>query len=338
MGSLIRWIQPNQVYESTIRTVDRQFLFAPNHHPKNPLIADTCPLNALDMNNDIIPESSIINTVGSSIGRALKKYPVQLHSFELNINHPHEQFSVTEEQRPNLPGFLRSAHSLIARGVNRTWEREGHLFAARARFHPCVDDKAAEQKLIYGLTNTVKDNLVEKVSQAPFFSTYRHQAFGDELRFWYLDYEAYWVAGGHRKKGHRLKDYLKWVTWECTPLPNQVEWSTHKRQTWIRQQVRAVEIDAKEERKESGRTVIGRKQLFEEDPRNRPENPKKSGKEPLCHASDPELAKEYKESWREFRDRFIPASADYRSGNFDREFPDGSCRPPLISIYTASEP
>ncbi len=123
MGSLIRWIQPNQVYELTMRTVDRQFLFAPNHHPKNPLIADTCPINALNMNNDIIPESSIINTVGSSIGRALKNYPVQLHSFELNINHPHEQFSVTEEQRPNLPGFLRSAHSLIARGVNRIWER-----------------------------------------------------------------------------------------------------------------------------------------------------------------------------------------------------------------------
>ncbi len=56
------------------------------------------------------------------------------------------------------------------------------------RLHPWFDDKAAEQKLIYALTNPVKDNLIETVSQSPFFSMYHHQAFGDELRFWYLDY------------------------------------------------------------------------------------------------------------------------------------------------------
>ncbi len=127
-----------------------------------------------------------------------------------------------EIHRPNVPGFFRTANSLIARGVNRTWEREGHLFAARSRIHPCIDDKAAEQKLIYALTNPVKDNLVETVSRSPFFSTYRHQAFGDELRFWFLDYQAYWAAGGKRKKGHRLKDYLNWVTWECTPHPRDL--------------------------------------------------------------------------------------------------------------------
>ena len=336
MGNLIRWIQPYQVYELTMRTVDRQFLFKPNHHPKNPLLADSCPLDALNMNNDIIPDSSIINTIGSAVGRALEKYPVQIHCFESNITHLHEKFSVNEEQRGNLPSFLRSTHSLIARGVNKTWEREGHLFAARSRFHPCLDDQSAEQKLIYAVTNTVKDNLVDTVAQSPFFSTYSHQAFGDDLRFWYIDYEAYWAAGGDRKQGHRLKNYLRWVTWECTPLPNHAGRTMHQRRTWLRQQVRDAEKSAREKRKSSGGSVIGKKRLFEEDPRNRPENPKKSSKEPLCHASDPELVKEYKKSWREFLDSFIPASADYRNGYFDREFPDGSFRPPLISIYSAS--
>ena len=336
MGSLIRWVQPNRVYELTMRTVDRQFLFKPNHHQENPLLADTCPPDALNMNNDIIPEPSIINTIGSAVGRALAQYPVQLHCFESNITHLHEKFSVTEEQRTFLPGFLRSTHSLIARGINRTWEREGHLFAARSRFHPCLDDEAAEQKLIYAVVNPVKDKLIETVSQSPFFSTFRHQAFGDELRFWYLDYEAYWAVGGDRKKGHRLKDYLKWVTWECTPLPNQAGRTVHQRRTWIRQQVRDAERDAKEKRKASGASIVGKKRLFEENPRNRPENPKKSSQEPLCHASNPELKKEYQESWREFLNQFIPASADYRNGYFSREFPDGSFRPPLISIYSAS--
>ncbi len=95
-------------------------------------------------------------------------------------------------------------------------------------------------------------------------------------------------------------------------------------------------MDAKKKRKATGNTVIGKKKLYETDPRDRPKNPKKSGREPLCHASDPELAKEYRESWREFLNQYIPASSDYRNGYFEREFPDGSVRPPLITIYTAS--
>ena len=60
----------------------------------------------------------------------------------------------------------------------------------------CVDDERAERKLFYSLTNVVKDGLVEKVSQSPFFSTFKHQANGKPLRYWYIDYEGYWEAGG----------------------------------------------------------------------------------------------------------------------------------------------
>ncbi len=103
MGSLIRWVQPNQVYELTMRTVDRQFLFKPNHHPQNPLLANTCPRNALDMNNDILPEPSIINTIGSAVGRALERYPLQVYCFEFNINHDHPMFSANEAHREKWP-------------------------------------------------------------------------------------------------------------------------------------------------------------------------------------------------------------------------------------------
>jgi hypothetical protein len=242
--------------------VDRQFSFTPNQHPENPLRAESSPLNALDMSNDIIPEPSIINIIGSAVGRALKRFPIQIHGFESNSNHLHEKFSVTEEQRDNLPGFLRTVHSLIATGVNNTWDREGHLFGGRARIHPCVDDNAAERQLLYAITNTVKDNLVETVSQSPFFSTFKHQAHGEKLRFWYIDYDAYWAAGGDRKKGHRLKRYLKWVEWECTPLPNQAMMTEKQRQTWMRQEVRKIEAECKKERKKANKSVVGKANII----------------------------------------------------------------------------
>jgi hypothetical protein len=227
-------------------------------------------------------------------------------------------------------------HSLIARGFNKIWDREGHLFAGRARIHPCLDDAAAEQQLLYAITNPVKDDLVETVSQSPFFSTYKHQTKGEKLRFWYIDYDAYCTAGGSRKKNLRLKDFLKWVEWECTPLPSQADMTEAQRQTWMRKAVKAIETECRKKRKQEDKGVIGKTKLFEVDPRDRPENPKKSSKEPLCHAAEPALQKEYKKSWREFLSQFIEASADYRRGYFEREFPDGSYRPPLVSIYSGS--
>jgi len=337
MSANVRWVVPDRVYESTVRTVDRQFLFTPNHHPEDPLLANTSPLGAMSMDNDLIPEPSIINIIGSAVGRTLEKYPIQLHCFEANSSHLHEQYSANSEQTGNLAGFVRGVHSLIARGVNKTWDREGHVFGARARTYPCIDEGAAEQKLLYAVTNAVKDNLLERVSKTPLFSTYDHLAKGEKLRFWYIDYEAYWAAGGSRKKSHRLKDYLKWVEWKCAPLPQHAKMPDHQRQAYFRKQVRDIEADCKKKRKEAGKSVLGKTKLFETDPRDRPKNPKKSGMAPLCHAADKENAKTFKKEWRAFMDRFIEASADYRNGLYDREFPEGSYRPPLVTIYTASK-
>ena len=132
MPAKIRWVKLNQVYESSVRTVDRMFLFKPNHHPDNPLLAESCPVNALDPNNDIIPEPSIINTIGSAVGRALEKHPIQIHCFEAGINHLHEEFFATDEQVDHLADFFRTVHSLIARGVNKTWLQRVRRFGLSA--------------------------------------------------------------------------------------------------------------------------------------------------------------------------------------------------------------
>ena len=257
MGCKIRWIQPNQVYEASVRTVDRQFLFTPNHHPDNPLLANTSPINALDLSNDIIPKPSIINIIGAAVGRALEKHPIQIHAFEANMSHLHEQFSANEKQVDNAADFFRTVHSLIARGINKTWDREGHVFGARARIQPCLDDAAAEQKLLYAVTNPIKDDLLENATKSPLFSTYEHQANGKPLRFWYIDWEAYWLAGGTRKKSHRPKDYLKWTTWSCTALPSHQGMTDSQRQTWMRAQVREIVKDCKRKRKDEQKTVLG---------------------------------------------------------------------------------
>jgi hypothetical protein len=244
-------------------------------------------------------------------------------------------FSVTEEQFVNLVPFFRDMLSSVARKTNRVWDREGPVFGGRGRSHPCITDQAATHQLLYSLTNVAKDHLIEKTAQTPFFTTYHHQAKGKPLKYWYIDYTAYYTAGGKRKKSHRLKDYLRWVEWRTTPLPEHEKMTESQRQTWIRKQVKAYEQRYADERKREGRSVFGLKRLFQNDPRDRPAIPKKSGKEPLCHSSDPEMAKSFKGEWKQFMDQYISASADYRCGMKDREFPEGSFKPPLFDIAKA---
>jgi len=325
------------LYSAVSSVIDRQFFFKPNHGRQNILLAADCPPESLNPQNDIVPVSSVINIFGYAVGRALELHPVDLRWFTTNINHDHYGFTASKDQLQDIAEFYKSANSIIATGVNDLWGHDGHVFARRPRIEACVDDRAAKQKLLYALENPVKDGLVETVLEAPFFSTYRHSAYGDPLRFWHIDREAWWDAGGPRKKSHRLKDYMRWVEYELPPpLPQWDGLPEHKWRAELRAMARDIEEEYREMRRAEGRTVIGVPALFRCDPRERPQTPRESKPQPLCHASEPEAFFEYKRAWRDFLEEYRKASIDYRMGYFDREFPEGSFRPPLVTVYTSS--
>ena len=81
------WEQ-NVVYELTLRIENRMFMLNPN------------------------PE--IENIIGAVLGRAIKRYPVQIHSFDTNINHFHCLFSATPGQVHNISPFLQYLSGSIA--------------------------------------------------------------------------------------------------------------------------------------------------------------------------------------------------------------------------------
>ena len=188
--------------------------------------------------------------------------------------------------------------------------------------------------MVYAVTNPVKDGLVSDVKQSPFFSTFKHQSQGEPLRFWWIDWAAYWKAGGATNKKHHIKQYLKWTEWETTPLPNLSELSVHQKQTRFRKLVKQEELHQETLRLSQKRTVIGVSGLFEIDPRDRPKYPKNKGRQPLCHADDKQTCKAYEKKWKAFLIEHRKASIDFRNGDRDRLFPQGSFRPPLIRIIT----
>ena len=337
MGKRLRLWQPHYIYSTVERIADRQFAFKPNHLPDQPLLRWDSDPRALDPNNKLIPKPSIINIIGSSLVRAQQNNPVDILWADSNINHMQTGIRVNHiDDLDRISAFKRDANSMIARFTNQTIQRDGHLLTGPFRAEPCLDGPSAEQQLLYAVCNVVKDGLVDTVRQSPFLSTYRHFAYGDDLAFWWIEWSGYDLAGGTRNKRIHPKDFLKWGKLELTDLPEWEELTVHQRQTRFRQQVREIEEENRYIRREQGRTVVGVPALFATDPRDRPKNPKASSPEPLCHASNHEQRHAFKKSWREFVSEYRRASWDFRNGYWEREFPQGSFRPPIATIYNAS--
>jgi len=337
MGRRIRLFEPHAVYSTVIRCVDRQFMLRPDHDTAHPLLAAGCPPEALDPTSPVVPVPSVVNVIGSAAARALELSPVRLHALESNINHLGSVFSTDADQWPNIPHFLRNLHSSIARQLNRKWDREGRFWAGPHRPAPCEDDRSAEQQLVYHVTNPVKDNLVETVSGSPLFTSFRALGRGEAQRYFLIDWDAFHRAGGWRRRGHSPKEHMRWLELTFAPLPQHADWPEHRRRTWVRQQVRAVEEHERDRRRREGRAAMGAAAQRAVDPRSRPAAPKKSGPQPYCHCSNWQTRVAYIRRYREVQRAHCEASIQFRLGHYHVEFPEGTFRPPLIRICRADE-
>ena len=338
MGRRIRVFEPNVVYSVVIRSVDHSFVFKPDHNPKHPLLVSGCPLESFRPFNKIIPKPSVINVIGACAARAMELAHVRIHWVEANSTHLQVGISVSRwEDVGRIPEFFRDFHSAVAVKLGKKWHWSGHIFASPYHATPCLDEESVEQQLVYSVTNPVKDHLVERVLESPYFTTFRHLAQGKKLEYFRIDWDAYNKAGARRKKNHCPQNYLRWLELDITPVPGQEDWPAHKRNSFARAQIRAVEEQMKEELRKKGQRAMGAAAQFRLNPRGRPRDPKSSGPQPLCHCADHNMRAEYKERWREIVSDHRAASIEYLLGYWEREFPEGTFRPPLIKPYLSSQ-
>jgi hypothetical protein len=310
MGQRPRCFKPDTIYEQTQRTVDRQFLFAP------------------------IP--GMKNVIGASCARAQQKHPVRLYWLEVNSNHEHlgiAAISDSKEHLDNLVNFKRTYHRLLAEAINHLHGRSGAVFSTPARTTECLDDESVEEQMFYAITNPVKDNLVEKVTHWEGFSSYSQVAQGRDETYSYYDLTEY-NKQKNKRNAKPLGAFLKTVRIDFSMLPHLSHKKPGAYESYLRKEVREREQAFRIERKANNQKVIGKTRLAKTDPRSRPANPNKSGPKPICHCQCDVRRQAYKEELKAFYCDYIIASAAYRSGAYDTEFPYGSIKPPLHGITT----
>ena len=232
-----------------------------------------------------------------------------------------------------MSDFDQTLFSLLTKELNRYYNRigGGTIWAGKTRVTECVDDESLEQQLLYSVTNMAKDGLLERAAHNKGFGCYKAIASGDLCeRFTYIDRTA-WHRSGGKICRRPITAFTRVTTVYYSKIPKWDHLNNQQYATQFRKEVRALENGFREQREKENKKVAGPKKLENVNPRDRPKTPRKRTPQPLCHASDPEAAREFKDHWRVFLDYRLRASEQFLKGNFYVEFPAGSYRPPLIT-------
>ncbi len=243
---------------------------------------------------------------------AAQRYELEVYWLSVMSNHHHDGVRDTQS---NCPKFLQYFHGLLARCLNVHLARwENFWSAEQSGVLHLGDADAIFDKMIYALTNPVKDHLVDKALNWPGFNSLRYQLSDKPVVVkrpdWFFD-----------KNGD---------------MPEQVELSFARppefahlsQQEWadkIRAAVAIEEEKAAMHRKQTGRTILGRKAILRQSPYSWPKTcTNRRELRPRVASKNKWRRIELLKADKKFQLRYREAFERRRAGEVDVEFPYGT--------------
>ena len=229
--SLPREVLPGRTYMITRRCTQRQFLMRPD------------------------PETN--NAFLYCLIVAALRYQIEILFSVANSNHHHTGIY---DPSGRYPDFLAYFHKLFAKCQN-AWRGRWENFwsSEQTSVVRLVEADDALDKMIYALTNPVKDHLVEKAHHWPGFSSLQANLKGRK------------VTATRPRHFFRGDGSMPETVTVCFGRPDGYEkMSQHDFEKLLLRRIRAVETEAAAEREKSGRRLLGRRVVLRQSWRDRP--------------------------------------------------------------------
>ncbi|MFN0060304.1 MAG: transposase [Planctomycetota bacterium] len=258
------------------------------------------------------PDADVKNLILYLLGHAERRFGIVLHAFQFTSNHFH---LVVTDVRRRLPRFMQWFNSLLARAINCYYRESGEFW--RRRSYSAVrlpkSGGAVSEKIVYTLANVTTAGLVESHQDWPGVTSF----VGDGAP---VTYRAYKPDFFFSKTNKRWPEFVEFTT----RVPEVEGSSPAVVAARIREQVEAVEAEAREERARRGLKILGADGVLKQDrdasPRNREPwgriNPRFAGRGATYYAMrKAELA---------FRHSYREAFQAYCAGRRNTRFPHGT--------------
>lgn len=291
----------------------------------------------------LLPRPSTNRLIRGWLARSLSRYRgIELYAFAFLSNHFHLLLRDTSGE---LPAFMGYFQRCLARAVNEELDRgSAHVFAGPYDAVPVLTDADFEVKYAYVLTNAVKEDLVERAGDGPFFTSLQMSLDERPREFPLVNR----TRRNDKSRGGRSvseKEVTERFALSLAVAPAWREWSIGRRQERIEGLVRANEVRHRRRRRAEGKSVLGSGRVLQHKPwmraRERPSSPRLR-----VHSRNPERAKEYSASIRAIRAAYGEAYGEYLAAARNRRraaiewppwtYPPSSLEPILPSSFSLS--
>lgn len=229
--SFPRQVVPGRAYLITRRCTQRQFLLRPDAETNNAFIY--------------------------CLGYAAAKSQIDVVAFVANANHYH---AVVVDTMGQIPKFLERFHKLLAKHQNVLRGRWENLWSnEQTSLVELVGPDDVIAKVVYTLANPVKDHLVERAHQWPGAISVFATSEGRIL-----------TAHRPRRFFRPDGDMPERLELRCVTAPGFEHLTIAEYRQLILESIGAVESAAADERRTSGRRVLGRKAVLAQKPTESP--------------------------------------------------------------------
>lgn len=258
------------------------------------------------------PSKEVNRIIAYCLAEAAGHCEMEVLWFAAQANHIH--FGIYDKEGV-YPVFIQRLHKNIATLLNVAHGRWENLWASeQTSVVHCTDPKSVFEKMIYSLTNFVKDQIVARAFDWPGVSSLPKQLADAALTEtrpvgYFADGTAMPEEVSLRFSRPHVFDHLSHEQWA----------------DMIRAAVHDVERKAAEEREQTGRRVLGRKAVLAQSPFDRPDSheprremsPRVAGKNKWARI-------EALQRCAQFLTEYADALAAYRDGQTDVVFPFGT--------------
>jgi putative transposase len=241
---------------------------------------------------------------------AAQRSGVDVVAFIANSNHYH---AVVVDARGEIPKFLEDFHKLLAKHQNVLRRRRENFWSSeQTSLVELVDEEDILAKTVYTLANPVKDQLVERAGHWPGSTSLTATLTGKLL---YAKRPLHFF----RSQG----DTPASLTLRCV-LPPGLSLKRSEFGAAVRAGIRVAEAAAADERRRTGRQVLGRDAILRQSPTDRPA-PKSAepGIVPRVAARDKGARMEAIVRLKEFRRAYAESRSSWLKGD-EVLFPAGT--------------
>lgn len=307
-----RYIDADMVYHCILRTVRGTYLLRPDN------------------------AGQVERIIGGVMHRARELYPdVRAFNDAWLSNHAHLLLQGPPEQMASFVGFVKRE---VSRRLSTNLGWSDGVF--RRDYHPTALASARSQLNAqrYVLAQGTKENLVARPQQWPGAHSAKELSRGKPRCGVWFDGTGYARAQYkyrlrvHRGKPPARQDFEHKTEFHFDRLPALEDLSAKEHQAYINAEIEKIAVAAADQRRVTGKKLLGRRAVCATSHLDRSELPKqpfprKRRKMILWDDRRCPEARAYLERYRRFQDAYRSASGRFRDGHLDVVFPPGAFRP-----------